>query len=104
VRDEPGLHGRRGRFTSIIDLAFGPDGTLYVVEFDEASWFAVQNLPPGKALGGTVNACDPATGTCTPIATGLTMPIAVATGNRGEIFALIGALDPASAAVIQLQP
>ena len=29
-------------FTSIIDLAFAPDGTLYVVEFDEATWMAVE--------------------------------------------------------------
>jgi hypothetical protein len=45
-------------FTSIVDLAFGEDGTLYVVELDEASWFAVEALPPGSAVGGTVNACD----------------------------------------------
>jgi hypothetical protein len=26
--------------TSVIDVAIGPDGLLYVVEFDENSWFA----------------------------------------------------------------
>ena len=29
-------------FTSIVDLTFGPDGTAYVTELDEASWFAVE--------------------------------------------------------------
>ena len=29
-------------FTSIVDLTFGSDGTAYVVELDEASWFAVE--------------------------------------------------------------
>ncbi len=42
-------------FTSIIDLAVGPDGTLYVVEMDEESWLAMQL---GKGTGGSVNACN----------------------------------------------
>jgi hypothetical protein len=41
-------------FTSIIDLTFGPDGTLYVVELDEASWAPIEFPFPG--VGGTVNA------------------------------------------------
>jgi hypothetical protein len=31
-----------GPFTSIIDINFGPDGTAYVVELDEASWLALE--------------------------------------------------------------
>jgi len=31
-----------GGFTSIIDLAFGRDGKLYVAEIDEQSWAAFQ--------------------------------------------------------------
>jgi hypothetical protein len=88
-------------FTSIVDLAFGPDGTLYVVELDEASWFAVEVLQ-AKAIGGTVNACDLAVGTCSVLRTGLTQPIAVTAGKRGEVFALIGSLVPGAAAVIEL--
>jgi hypothetical protein len=114
-RIEPGTrHARCGTspactvvadgFTSIVDLAFGEDGTLYVVELDEASWFAIEALPPGKAVGGTVNACDLATGTCATVATGLTMPIAVSIGKSGEVFALVGALIPGGAEVITLQP
>ena len=66
-RIEPGNATRRVRhqppacsvvadgFTSVIDLGFGRDGALHVVEFDEASWFAVEL---GQPTGGTVNACD----------------------------------------------
>jgi len=114
-RIEPGTrHARCGTspactvvadgFTSIVDLAFGEDGTLYVVELDEASWFAVEALPPGAAVGGTVNACDLTAGTCEPVATDLTMPIAVSIGKGGEVFALVGALIPGEAAVITVQP
>jgi hypothetical protein len=113
-RIEPGTrHARCGTspactvvadgFTSIVDLAFGDDGTLYVVELDEASWFAVEVLT-GKAVGGTVNACDLAAGTCAPVATDLTMPIAVSIGKGGEVFALVGALIPGGAEVITVQP
>jgi hypothetical protein len=90
-------------FTSIVDLAFGPDGTLYVVELDEASWFAVEVLPH-TMVGGTVNACDIDAGTCTTVASGLTMPIAVTVGNGGELFAAVGALIPGGATVISLTP
>jgi len=30
--------------TSVIDVAFGPDGDLYVVEYDENGWFAATAL------------------------------------------------------------
>ena len=45
-----------GGFTSIVDLDFGPDGTLYVSELDEASWAAVEIF--NNPVGGTANACD----------------------------------------------
>jgi hypothetical protein len=87
-------------FTSIVDLAFGPDGTLYVVELDEASWLAVEL---GLAtLGGTVNACNPSSRTCTELASGLTMPIAAAVDRDGTVYAAIRALVPGAASVIQL--
>ena len=37
--------------TSVVDLAFGPDGLLYVAEFDTAGWLA-------PSRGGAVLACD----------------------------------------------
>jgi hypothetical protein len=91
-------------FTSIVDLAFGPDGTLYVVEFDEASFLAVElgffGLP-GLTQGGTVNACD-MSWNCTEFATGLPLPIAVAVDRSNQVFAVINALIPGGAEVIPL--
>jgi hypothetical protein len=88
-------------FTSIVDLTFGPDGTLYVVEFDEASWAAIEFRV--GSLGGTVNACDSNTWACSPVATGLTMPVGVAVDRHaGEVYVTINTLIPGGARVIKL--
>lgn len=114
-RIEPGtLHAECGAspacsvvadgFTSIVDLAFGPDGTLYVVEFDENSFLAVEVFPilgPAALAGGTINACDSSTWSCGPVASGLTLPIAVAVDKQGNVSAAVEALLP-SAHVIAL--
>lgn len=85
-------------FTSIIDLAFGKDGTLYVAELDEASWFAVEVL--GTPIGGTINACTlGATLTCVERATDLMLLTAV-TEAKGQLYATVNALNPAAAEVI----
>jgi hypothetical protein len=111
-RIEPGtLHAECGTspacsvvldgFTSIVDLTFGPDGTLYVTEYDEASWAAVEfGLNP---VGGTVNACDLTSGSCTEVATGLTQPIATTVDRRGNVFAAIRNLIPGAAQVVRIQ-
>jgi hypothetical protein len=87
-------------FTSIVDLAFGPDGTLYVVEMDEASWAAVELGLGG--LGGTVNACDLSAGSCTEVAAGLPIPVAAAVDRDGTVYTAILALVPGAAQVIAL--
>jgi hypothetical protein len=88
-------------FTSIVDLTFAPDGTLYVVEIDEASWAAVEF--GAGALGGTVNACNPATWTCSQVATGLPIPIGAEVDRRsGTVYVTINALIPGAAQVIAL--
>jgi hypothetical protein len=110
-RIEPGtLHAECGSspactvvadgFTSIVDLAFGPDGTLYVVELDEATWAAVE-FGLGT-LGGTVNGCDPSTWSCTEVAGSLPIPMAVAIDRDATIYAAILALVPGAAQVISL--
>jgi hypothetical protein len=116
-RIEPGtLHAECGTsssctvvadgFTSIVDLTFGPDGTLYVVEIDEASFFAVQlevfSGIPGRTLGGSVNACDSSTWTCTEVATGLPIPTAAAVDHDGTVYVAVSALVPGAAQVIKL--
>ena len=85
-------------FTSIIDLEFGPDGTLYVVELDEASWL-VANFP-FTGLGGTVNACDTDTWTCSVVSTGLSFPIAATTTRDGTVHVAVNALSPGDAEVV----
>lgn len=88
-------------FTSIVDITFAPDGTAYVVELDEASFFALEAAPE-QALGGTVNECDPATWTCTERATGLPIAMAAAVDASGAVFAVVSALIPGQAEVIEL--
>jgi hypothetical protein len=87
-------------FTSIIDLNSGPDGTIYVTELDEASWFAVE-LEKGE--GGTVNACSPRSWSCSEVATGLPMVIASTVGKDRAVYAAIKVLIPGQAEVIRIQ-
>lgn len=92
-------------FTSVVDLTFGPDGTLYVLEMDEASFMAVELAffgLPGLAQGGTLNACSPVSGSCSEVATDLDIPLAVAVDQHGMIFAAVQALIPGMAQVVTL--
>lgn len=92
-------------FTSIVDLAFGPDGTLYVVEMDEAGFMAAELASfglPGLTQGGTVNACTPGTWVCSERATGLMLPLAVAVDSHNTLYAAILALVPGAAQVVTL--
>jgi hypothetical protein len=71
-----------GGFTNAMDLAFGRDGTLYVLEIDHDSLLApgtegaLWAVPPG---GGTPERIELPAGM-------LTMPGGVAVGRRGELF------------------
>lgn len=60
--------------TSVIDVDFGPDGALYVVEWDSAGW-----LPAlmGGGAGGSVQRCDVRSGACSVVAGGLPLPGAI---------------------------
>lgn len=113
-RIEPGtLHAECGSspacsvvasgFTSIVDLAFGPDGSLYVLEMDEASFLAVElgffGLP-GATLGGTVNVCSPGSWSCSVVAGGLFFPTAIDVDRQGTVYAAVGALIPGMAQVV----
>lgn len=68
-------------FTSIIDLAFGPDGGLYVVEYDENGWFTALEADPPNPAGGAVRRCDVDTDAqkadCDVVEDGLTLPAAI---------------------------
>ena len=91
-------------FTSIVDLSFGRDGTLHVIELDEASWFAIEVTQ--TPIGGTVNACRRQRWTrswdCDVEAGGLLMPTAVTVDTRGRVRVAVNALIPGAAEVITL--
>lgn len=79
-------------FTSIIDLGFGPDGGLHVVELDENSWLT--SIGVGTPAGGTVNRCDVSTGTCQvaeiggETLEGLTFPAGIEFTGDGDAWLL----------------
>ena len=89
-----------GGFTSIIDLAFGPDGLLYVVELDEASWFAGEL--PGGPTTGTINACDIDLLVCIEVESDLVLPSAITFGKDGTLWSTEFALIPPFAGVIAI--
>lgn len=89
-----------GGFTSIIDLAFGPDGRLHVAELDEGSWAAVEIF--GSPVGGTINACDVATQSCGEVSSGIPLLTAITFGKDGSLWATRNALSPDQAEVFQV--
>lgn len=72
--------------TSVIDLAIGPDGLLYVVEFDESSWFA--SFIPGLASGGTISAYDLEGNLVEVVASNLSFPSAITFDKKGNLWLL----------------
>lgn len=48
--------------TSIIDIEIGPDGWLYLIEYDKNGWFTATS--GASPAGGTIKRCNPDTGTC----------------------------------------
>lgn len=92
-----------GGFTSIIDLAFDANGTLYVAELDELSWFAVEFLSPDAIAGGTINACNVSDLTCTEVATGVPILTAITFDKDGSLWATQNSLIPGLAEIINIQ-
>lgn len=72
--------------TSVIDLAIGPDGLLYVVEFDENSWIA--SFVPGLAAGGTISAYNLNGELEREVASGLSFPSAISFDKKGNLWLL----------------
>jgi hypothetical protein len=88
-------------FTSVIDLAFGPDGHLYVAQIDDASWLAMEE---GQGVGGSVHRCNVATGACTTVASGLPILTSIAFRNNGSLWGTTWALVPGAADAVQILP
>ena len=72
--------------TSVIDLAIGPDGLLYVVEFDEMSW--ISSFVPGLAAGGTITAYELDGTLVEVVASGLSFPSAITFDKKGNLWLL----------------
>lgn len=87
-------------FTSIVDLTIGPDGMLYVSEFDEASWAAVEIFDDG--VGGTLNACDPVSLACHVVADGVPQHTSVTFDKAGTPWVTANALVEGGAEVFPL--
>lgn len=90
-----------GGFTSVIDLAFGEDGLLYVTEFDEKSWAAVEIF--GTPAGGTINACNLKSRKCTEVKKALPQPTAIAFDKDGALWSTQKALTPDGAEVVRIR-
>ena len=89
-----------GGFTSIVDMTFGPDGRLYVAEFDERSWAAVEIFHAG--VGGNIKACDTNTLECETIASGINMLTGIAFAKDGSLWATRNSLIPGQAEVVKV--
>lgn len=96
---QPGCELLINGLTSVIDVAFGLDGGLYVVEYDETSWIAT--FAPAIASGGTISTYDPITGDLIEVvASGLEFPSAITFDKQGNLWVLenndVPALAPPS--------
>jgi hypothetical protein len=84
-------------FTNVIDLAFGPDGTLYVLEI------AHNGLASGDVAGGLWSV-PPGGGEATLLSTELIMPGGIAVGADGTIYVTTAASMPNAGSVVSWTP
>ncbi|GAA4323627.1 hypothetical protein GCM10023115_52470 [Pontixanthobacter gangjinensis] len=88
--------------TSVIDVEIGPDGLLYVVEFDENSWIS-SVAPTVPAAGGTISAYDPDTGELVnEVASGLVYPGAITFDKKGNLWVLENKLFAGGSAEVRM--
>jgi hypothetical protein len=88
---------------SVVDLEFASDGTLYAAELDDAGWLAVEILSGGGPLapvaGGSIKACNVTTGTCSNVASGLSLPAALTFAADGSLWVAQNSTIPGVATV-----
>lgn len=83
-------------FKAIIDLSFGPDGSLYVVENATGGLF----FPPNSGQLSRVAAdCSR-----TPLLTGLDRPTSVAVGSDGAVYVTNHGVTQGAGEVLRLSP
>ena len=77
---------------SVIDLEFGPDGYLYLVEFDTNGWFA-SAVSDNFGLGN-VKKCDVSAGACEIVEDGLVLPGAITFDNWDNLWLVDNVFAP----------
>lgn len=86
--------------TAIVDIAFGPDGALYVVEI--ASGFVAPS-GPGPGLGaGRLKRIPPGGGAAEVIVDGLVFPAGVAVGPDGALYVTNRGVAPGGGEVLRI--
>ena len=88
-----------GGFRAIIDIAFAPDGSLYVVEN------ATNAFPPPPAFApntGRLSRVDLEDCTITPVLEGLNRPTSVAVGSDGAIYVTNNGVTPGAGQVLRI--
>jgi hypothetical protein len=90
-----------GGFKSIMDIAFGPDGSLYVVENATGGVppFGLFFLPNTGRLSRVSPDC-----TVTPVLTGLNRPTAVAVGADGAVYVTNNGVTAGAGQVLMIMP
>jgi glucose/arabinose dehydrogenase len=82
-------------FTTVIDLAFGPDGSLYVLEHSTGPAFFQL---PGRLIKVAPN------GTRTTVIAGLTTPGSVAAGPDGALYISNRSTSIGTGEVLRVEP
>ena len=82
-------------FTTILDLTFGPDGSLYVVEHSTGPVFFAL---PGRLVKIAPN------GARTTVVAGLTRPGSVAVGPDGALYVSNRAISVGTGEVLRIEP
>jgi hypothetical protein len=80
---------------SVIDIEFGPDGYLYVVEFEKSGFLAA--VVPDLAIptqGGALKKCDTVSGTCDTIEENLVIPGAIVFDKWDNLWLLENVFAP----------
>jgi hypothetical protein len=82
-------------FTTVVGVAFGPDGLLYVLELSDAAGYPT----PGDGKVVRVNA----DGTIEVVATGLVVPTAMTFGPDGKLYVSnFGAAPPGTGQIVRI--
>jgi len=85
----------RTGFTNVVDITFGPDGSLYVVEIDSSSL-----LFPPEMIGSLIRVAPD--GTRTTVAGNLFSPGGVALGAAGTPYVTVCSVCPGGGQVLRL--